>query len=199
MPTGFHVEGRGPGSKRHFFQKICPITVEARLSVREYNPYELGLTNLAAGISHLRQGRIDSARFRLGLAVSYSMRCGDKIIMAEALSNLGQLYRSSGDNSFADQCIKYAAQVQHIFDSLHRRFMNQPDDLIIRSCEKFYKKEVKSTIVKELIWFFIIPSIISAILANFVTRWAWFFAISAGATRIREFIKKYRMARIYRV
>jgi len=31
VPTGFPGEGRGPSSKRHFFQKICPITVEARL------------------------------------------------------------------------------------------------------------------------------------------------------------------------
>ena len=33
MPTGFPGEGRGPSSKRHFFQKICPITVEARLNI----------------------------------------------------------------------------------------------------------------------------------------------------------------------
>jgi len=33
VPTGFPGEGRGPSSKRHFFQKICPITVEARFKV----------------------------------------------------------------------------------------------------------------------------------------------------------------------
>ena len=171
----------------------------SKLSDREYNFYELGLANLASGISFLREGKIELARARLNVVIAYSLRSGDKGALHSALSYLGELHQNTSNKELANQCIELANKVRQTIGSVHKHIVDHSNNLILDACEEYYKKERKSIVVANLVWFFIIPSIISAILAHFLTPYAWLFAVSAAGTRIQILIKKYKKTRIYRV
>ena len=87
MPTGFPGEGRGPSSKRHFFQKICPITVEARLKATQQQLVTqqklASLGQLTAGIAHEIKNPLNFVNNFAALSIDLAKELREEIVKIE--------------------------------------------------------------------------------------------------------------------
>jgi hypothetical protein len=86
VPTGFPVEGRGPGSKRHFFQKICPITVEARLEFKTIFAYFGVNDNHEVNMSISVTVPVPSSVYRLAQKTSQAVSRSVEQILADVIA-----------------------------------------------------------------------------------------------------------------
>jgi hypothetical protein len=125
----------------------------AEMSGRNYDPYQLGMYNLVAGIgfSELKDDRkMAFAERYFFVGAGYARKCGDSPLLIKCLEHLSQFFRSTNRPGEEEQCV---AEVKRIKGLIGISQLNTiaPEGNILRKCDAAARRDTHRSILGETV------------------------------------------------